>query len=205
MSIRQYIGFFLLRLTGDIEKRTTYSRRPCPSDGVRRVRGRQNSAGQTSAHPEREKRLVRGDCTVVWRGEAWFIPRAYRPGAVVLCAPTRRGVYLRIQDPNKVQPDILAERASPAHSLPHSDHASCTEARWGTPTTSAPASSTTDARRARMPGSPLPAKGPGNTRRRTSGTAPSGHYAAANATPLAPPIHWCISRCNLCSCRPLWP
>ena len=153
----------------------------------------------------REERIVRGDCSVVWRGEAWFIPRTWRPGERVLCAPTRKGVYLRIQDPNRVRPDILAERVEPLHSPGRNAPGQNTETRWGTPTSPAPASADRDERRAGTRPAPPHATDRENTPRRTSGTAPSGRCAAANAMPPAPPIHGCICRCNLCSCRSLWP
>ena len=160
------------------------------------------SAGPRASH---EERIVRADCCVVWRAEAWFIPGAYRPGERVICSPTRKGAYLRIQDPNRERPDILAERADPARSRPHNSRAACTEVRWGTPTTSVQAGAGQDVHRARTPGSPPPATEQGSMHPRISGTAPSGRCAAA--TPMSPgrPIHSCTSRCNLCSCRSLLP
>ncbi len=80
MSIRQHIGFFLLRLTGDIEKRTTYSRRSRPSDGAHASATATNAAGQASAHLDTEKPLKdAGISQALSRDEIRFLTRVLTP------------------------------------------------------------------------------------------------------------------------------
>lgn len=148
-----------------------------------------------------ELRVVLADCSVTWQGERWFIPHSYRPGERVLCSPTRRGVFLRIQDPHKARPDILAERIAPLHNPPRSAHTPCTGPRWGTPTTFPQAHAD---QADHQPGTrqlPLPAKAPGSKRNHRTDNAHAAPDETASSIGAAYPNPQCIPCRNQCTCK----
>lgn len=84
-----------------------------------------------------ERRRIDEFLCVHFSGQRWSlksVPWA-RVGDLVLCRPTRRGVFLHVQDVNGLQPSTLASRIGPLHSHPHTSPLVGTPVNSGKPTT----------------------------------------------------------------------
>ena len=153
-----------------------------------------------------EQRRVAQDLTVNCLGQHWDLsPARFWPGDLVLCLPTRRGVYLRIQDPHKVQPDILVGRVRPLHSPRRTAHTPDNAPHSGTPTTFASAHSVQAGRQQNRHQSPQQSTVQDNKQRRRQGSAHGGPAGSDSATVPAHPTLPCFCCCKQCIHRPRLP
>ena len=149
-----------------------------------------------------QQRRVLGDLTISFDGKHWDLSLTrFSHRDLVFCAPTRRGVYLRIQDSHKAQPSILVGQVTPLHNPPSTAHTPRNVQRSGKPTTCASAhSDSADHRQNKQPALPQ-AKARDSTRHRISGREPSAQVVTC--APICPghPMPPCICFCTRCTHR----